>query len=245
MAGHSKWANIQHRKARVDAARGKLFTRLVKEITVAARLGGGDPDGNPRLRAAIQDARNSNVPNDNIDRAIKKGTGDLEGVAYEECTLEGYGPGGVAMLVEAVTDNRNRTVAEVRHLFSRAGGSLGESGCVAWMFERQGYFALDPETMSEEQFMELALDLGADDIETSDEAYEIYTSAEDYMRILEELEKRQIAVQSKDFAMVPNSTTELDEQKMASVANLVDTLEEHDDVQNVWFNADLPSDEEE
>ncbi|MGB3563244.1 MAG: YebC/PmpR family DNA-binding transcriptional regulator, partial [Thermoanaerobaculia bacterium] len=175
MAGHSKWAQIKRKKAVTDSRRGQLWTKLLKEITVAARLGGGDPEGNARLRTAIQDAKSANVPNDNMDRAIKRGTGQLEGMSIEEATYEGYGPGGVAVLVETVTDNKNRTVSEIRHLFSKNGGNLGESGCVGWMFEKRGYFAIDNKEMSEEQFMEVALELGADDISIEDESYEIYT----------------------------------------------------------------------
>ena len=234
MAGHSKWANIQHRKARVDAKRAKVFTRMVKEITVAARLGGGDPAGNPRLRQAIQDARSANVPNDNIDRAIAKGTGELEGVAYEECTYEGYGPNGVAVLVEAVTDNRNRTVAEVRHLFSRHGGSLGENGCVSWMFDRRGFISFDPESMEEEDFMALALELEADDLDTEGGAYILFSAPEDYHRILGEMEERGLTPQSKELAMVPQTTTELTPDQAEKVQTFLEALEDHDDVQDVW-----------
>ena len=243
MAGHSKWANIQHRKSAIDAKRGKLFTRLVKEITVAARLGGGDPAGNPRLRAAIQEARGSNVPNDNIERAIKKGTGDLAGQAYEECTFEGYGPGGVAVLVEAVTDNRNRTVSEVRNIFSYHGGSLGESGCVAWMFERRGCLTIGADTMDEEAFMELALELGADDISTEEDVHIIYTSPEDYGRIREELEARQVPLQTKELAMIPQSYVSVAPDQAPQVLRLAEALEDHDDVQSAWFNYELEEQE--
>lgn len=236
MAGHSKWANIQHRKARVDAKRAKIFTRMVKEITVAARLGGGDPAGNPRLRQAIQDARSANVPNDNIERAIGKGTGELEGVSYEECTYEGYGPDGVAVLVEAVTDNRNRTVAEVRHLFSRYGGSLGENGCVAWMFERRGFVSLDRGSMEEEDFMTLALDLEAEDLDTEGEAYTLFSAPEDYHRILGSLAERGLEPRSKELAMIPKSTVELSPERLEKVQAFIEALEDHDDVQDVWSN---------
>ncbi len=236
MAGHSKWANIQHRKARVDAKRAKVFTRMVKEITVAARLGGGDPTGNPRLRQAIQDARSANVPNDNIERAVAKGTGELEGVAYEECIYEGYGPNGVAILVEAVTDNRNRTVAEVRHLFSRHGGSLGENGCVAWMFDRRGFLFFDRSAMEEEDFMALALDLEADDLDTEGEVYTLFSAPESYHRMLEALSERGLEPQSKELAMVPQSTVQLSPEQVEKVQTFIETLEDHDDVQNVWSN---------
>ncbi len=236
MAGHSKWANIQHRKSRVDAKRGKIFTRLAKEITVAARLGGGDSSGNPRLRQAVQEARSNNMPNDNIERAILKGTGELEGVSYEECLYEGYGPGGVAVMVEAVTDNKNRTVAEVRHLFSRHGGNLGENGCVAWMFERRGFLSIDPESRSEEDCMSLALELGADDFEAGGESFVLLTAPDDYHRILDELAERGVEVSARDLAMVANNSSEVDSETGAKLQKLVDVLEDHDDVQAVWTN---------
>lgn len=239
MSGHSKWSTIKHKKAAADARRGKLFTRLLREVTVAARLGGGDPSGNPRLRAAVLEARANNVPNDNIDRAIKKGTGELEGESYDEVTYEGYGPGGVAVLIEAMTDNRNRTVSELRNLFARNGGSMGESGCVAWMFESRGYFAIDPGAMDEEAFVELALELGADDIATGDGVYEIFTAPEDYARIQEALEERQVPLAEKQLAMIPQSYVTLDDSKAPQVLRLIEVLEDHDDVQHVWANLEL------
>jgi YebC/PmpR family DNA-binding regulatory protein len=242
MAGHSKWAQIKRKKAVTDARRGQLWTKLLKEITVAARLGGGDPEGNSRLRTAIQDAKSANVPNDNIDRAIKRGTGQLEGMSIEEATYEGYGPGGVAVLVETVTDNKNRTVSEVRHLFSKNGGNLGESGCVGWMFEKRGYFAIDNREMSEEQFMELALELGADDISIEDESYEIYTRPEDYGTVRDALEQREIPLASKELAMLPQNYVQVDDDSAPRVLRLMDALEEHDDVQNVWANFDIDAD---
>ena len=235
MAGHSKWAGIKHKKAAIDAKRAKRWTKLIREVMVAARLGGGDADFNPRLRSAILDAKADNVPNDTIDRAIKKGTGELEGEAIEEVTYEGYGPGGVAVLVEAMTDNRNRTVAEIRHLFSRHGGNLGEAGCVAWMFERRGYFAIDPETMDEEAFMELAVELGVDDLGLA-ELYELITSPEDYERVREELERREVELVAQELAMIPQSTVELEDGGAGSMLRLVEALEDHDDVQHVWAN---------
>jgi len=240
MAGHSKWANIQHRKSAVDAKRGKLFTRLIKEITVAARLGGGDPAGNPRLRSAVQEARAGNVPNDNIDRAIKKGTGELEGEAYEEYTYEGYGPGGVAVLVEVVTDNKNRTVSEVRHIFSRHGGNLGENGCVAWMFDRQGYFVIDRDSMEEEAFMELALELEVADLSTDDEeGYVLYSAPEDYTRVLEELETREIALVAKKLIMAPQNSVQVTGEEVPKALRFMEALDDHDDVQNTWANLDI------
>lgn len=239
MAGHSKWANVKHRKAAVDARRGKLFTRLLREITVAARLGGGDAEANPRLRNAIADARSNNVPNDNIDRAIKKGTGELEGGSIEEIVLEGYGPGGVAILVEAVTDNRNRTVSEIRHLFSRQGGNLGESGCVAWMFDRRGFFSIDRDSLTEEELMELALEVGVDDFSIEESSYELYTSVDDYLQIKEELGAREVALEAKQLAMIPQSYVEVDADKAPQVLRLMEALEDHDDTQDVWANFDI------
>jgi YebC/PmpR family DNA-binding regulatory protein len=239
MAGHSKWAQIKRKKAVTDSRRGQLWTKILKEITVAARLGGGDPEGNARLRTAIQDAKSANVPNDNIDRAIKRGTGQLEGMSIEEATYEGYGPGGVAVLVETVTDNKNRTVSEIRHLFSKSGGNLGESGCVGWMFEKRGYFAIDKKEMSEEEFMEVALELGADDISIEDESYEIYTRPEDYGTVRHALEQREIPLVSKELAMLPQNYVQVDDESAPRVLRLLDALEEHDDVQNVWANFDI------
>lgn len=239
MAGHSKWAQIKRKKAVTDARRGQLWTKLLKEITVAARLGGGDPGGNSRLRTAIQEARGANVPNDNIERAIKRGTGQLEGYSYEEVTYEGYGPGGVAILVETLTDNKNRTVSEVRHLFSKSGGNLGESGCVAWMFRKRGFFAIDKQAMTEEDFMDLAVDLGADDISIEEETYEIYTAPEDYAATREELETRAIELAAKELAMLPQSSVELGADQAPQLLRLLEALEDNDDVQHVWANFDI------
>lgn len=240
MAGHSKWANTKHRKARVDAKRGKVFTKILKEVTVAARLGGGDPSGNPRLRQVIQEARSNNVPNDTVERAIKKGTGELEGVNYEEIAYEGYGPGGVAILIEAMTDNRNRTVGEIRNLFSKHGGNMGENGCVAWMFDRRGFFLIGPEGFDEEGFMELAVELGAEDFKADEDGYQLYTSPEDYISVLEALEGRDdIDVQVKQFAMIPQNQVHLEERDAGKMIRLMEMLEDHDDVQHVWSNFDI------
>lgn len=242
MAGHSKWANIKHRKAASDAKRSRIFTRVLKEITVSARHGGGDPAGNPRLRQAVQDARNNNVPNDTIDRAIKKGTGELEGQNLEELSYEGYGPGGVAVLVETVTDNKNRTVGEVRHLFSKYGGNLGENGCVSWMFDKRGMFLLDSEGLDEESFMELALEVGAADFSAEEEGYQLLTAPEDYIATLEELQRREdVAMLGSQLALLPQNTVEVDADNAPQVLQLVEALEEHDDVQNVWSNYDISS----
>ena len=239
MAGHSKWSQIKRKKAVTDARRGQLWTKLLKEITVAARLGGGDPNGNSRLRSAVQEAKSANVPSDNIDRAIKRGTGQLEGFTFEEISYEGYGPGGVAILVEALTDNKNRTVSEVRHLFSKSGGNLGENGCVAWMFHKRAFFAIDKQAMSEEGFMDLALELEVDDISIEEETYEIYTAPEDYGPVLDELEKRGIELVGKELAMLPQSSVELGADQAPKLLKLLEALEDNDDVQHVWSNFDI------
>jgi YebC/PmpR family DNA-binding regulatory protein len=237
MSGHSKWNTIKHKKAATDARRGKLFNKLIKEITVAARLGGGDAKANPRLRTAVLEARSNSVPNDTIDRAIKKGTGELAGGAvYEEVSYEGYGPGGVAVLVEGMTDNRNRTAGEVRHIFARHGGSLGESGCVAWMFHRRGYFAVPRGAMDEEAFMDLALELGADDVAIDEDRYEIYTPMEDFAGTLEELERRGVPLEAKELAMIPQSWVAVPGDRVSQLLRLLEALEDHDDVQKVWGN---------
>lgn len=242
MAGHSKWAQIKRKKAVTDARRGQLWTKLLKEITVAARMGGGDAAGNARLRVAIQEARGSNVPSDNIDRAVKRGTGELAGVSYDEIVYEGYAPGGVALLIETVTDNRNRTVAEIRHIFSKHGGNLGESGCVAWMFLKRGLFAIAQTEMTEEEFMELALDLDAEDISIEDEVYEIYTEPEDYGSIREELQRRQVPLVAGQLAMLPQSQISADPDIGPKVLRLMEALEDQDDVQHVWANLDFNTD---
>ncbi len=239
MSGHSKWSTIKHKKAATDARRGKMFSKILKEITVAARLGGADPKGNPRLRTALLEAKSNSVPGDNIDRAIKKGTGELESAVYEEITYEGYGPGGVAVLVEAATDNRNRTTAEIRHAFARNGGNLGEAGCVAWMFNRRGYFAIDRGAMDEEKFMDLALELGADDVAIEEDVYEIYTTMEDFVSVQEELERRGIPLAAGELAMIPQTTIDVPRDKVSQVLRLVEALEDQDDAQKVWANLDI------
>lgn len=240
MAGHSKWANIKHRKSRQDARRGKIFTRVLKEVTVAARMGGGDPDGNPRLRTAIAEARTNNVPMDNIDRAVKRGIGELDDVQYEEITYEAYGPAGVAIFLEVMTDNRNRTVGELRNLLAKNGGNMGENGCVAWMFDRKGQFVIERGALDEEAFMELALELEVDDVEIDDETYQILTTPEDYVRVREALENHdEIEVAVKQLAMIPQNVVDLTGDDAAAVLSLVELLEDHDDVQNVWANFEV------
>ena len=240
MSGHSKWSTIKRKKGALDAKRGKLFTKLLREVTVAARLGGGDPGANPRLRAAIQDARSSNCPNANVERAINKGTGELDGVSFEEVSYEGYGPGGVAVLVQTLTDNRNRTVSEVRHQFSKHGGNLGENGCVGWMFDQRGHFLIAPETMDEEVFMELALELGAEDLSTEEDGYEIFTAPSDYNGVKEALAEREIAVDIGQLAMIPQNTVQVGD-KLPQLLRLLEGLEDLDDVQNVWANFEADS----
>ncbi|MFU8877357.1 MAG: YebC/PmpR family DNA-binding transcriptional regulator [Wenzhouxiangellaceae bacterium] len=241
MAGHSKWANIQHRKKAQDSKRGKIFTRLVREITVAAREGGGDPDANPRLRLAWDKANAANVPKDNIERAIKKATGELEGVSYEEITYEGYAPGGVAVMVETVTDNRNRTVAAVRHAFSKHGGNLGTDGSVAYLFEKKGVITYAPGT-GEDRIMEAALEAGAEDIETDDDgSTEVLTSPEQFSEVLAGMRAAGLEPDEAEVTMRPATLVEQDEESGRKLLKFLDMLEDLDDAQNVWHNADIPA----
>ena len=243
MAGHSKWANIKHKKARSDEKRGKEFTKIAKEITIAVRSGGGgDPEANSKLKLAIQKAKAINMPNENISRAIKKGTGEMESEAIEEIIYEGYAPGGVAIMLEIATDNRNRTASEIRHLFSKANGNLGESGCVAWMFKRAGYIVLSKEglKLDEEELMLIALELGADDVREDDDSYEVITAPEAFMEVKEGLEGQGIQLEDADVVMLPENTVEInDADTAARVIKLVDLLEDHDDVQNVFTNMSI------
>lgn len=238
MAGHSKWANIKRKKAKVDAQRGKIFTRLSKEIMLAAKLGGGDPAGNMRLKTAIERAKEANIPNENIQRAILKGTGQLAGDNLEEIVYEGYGPCGVAVLLNITTDNRNRTAGEIRHVFSKNGGNLGESGCVSWMFERKGLLVVDKEenTVDEDELMMLALDAGADDIKDEDEVYEIYTAPDNFESVLTKLEEAGITLAEAEIAMIPTSTVKLQGDDAEKVMKLIEALEELDDVDDVYTN---------
>ncbi len=241
MSGHSKWSTIKRKKGAIDAKRGKIFTRLIKEITVAARTGGGgDPDGNPRLRSAINAAKAENMPKDNIDRAIKKGTGELEGEVYEEILYEGYGPAGVAVLVECMTDNRNRTVADIRHYFSKSNGNLGESGCVAWMFDKKGLIQVEKDKYSEEELMDLALEAGAEDVVEEDAVYQILTSPEEFSDVRDALEASGVEFFEAAVSMIPSNTIAVTEEKPAlSLLRLLENLEDHDDVQNVYSNFDI------
>ncbi len=245
MAGHSKWANIKHRKARVDAQKGKIFTKLSKELMVAAREGGGDIDTNFRLRMAVQKAKEENLPNDNINRAIKKGMGELGSMKLEEITYEGYGPSGVALMLDIVTDNRNRTAGEIRNILSRQGGNLGESGCVAWMFKRQGYIAVERSstTLDEDEVMMMALDAGAEDFKVEDDTYEVVTVPEDMEKVKESLRSQGVEVKISEITMVPQSVLEITGQEEAiRMIGLMDALEDHDDVQNVYANFEIPED---
>lgn len=243
MAGHSKWANIKHRKSAEDAKRGKVFTKIIKEIIVAARIGGGDPNSNPRLRGALLNARNSNVPKDNVERAIKKGTGELEGVQYEESTYEGYGPGGAAVLLESLTDNKNRTVADVRHIFNKYGGNLGENGCVAYMFQKRGWIAVAKKDAQEDALMAAALDAGAEDIrEDDDDNYEIITTPEDFDTVKKNLEDAGIPIGDAEVTMLPQSYVSLSGKEAEQMIKLMDALDDSDDVQKVYTNADIADD---
>jgi YebC/PmpR family DNA-binding regulatory protein len=242
MSGHSKWSTIKHKKGAADAKRGKVFTRIIKEMTIAARLGGGDPAGNPRLRAAVAEAKANNMPKDNIEKAIKRGTGEMEGVTYEEITYEGYGPGGVAVIVEALTDNTNRTTPEIRHMFEKHGGNLGTPGSVKFQFEKKGYFAVEKSAAGEDKLMEVALEAGADDLQTGDpDAFEVYTTPDNFEPVRQALEKSNIPTVEAKLGMIPSTWVALDETKSKQVMRLLEVLDDHDDVQNVWSNFDIPA----
>ena len=242
MSGHSKWSTIKHKKGAADAKRGKIFTRIIKEMTIAARLGGGDAEGNPRLRAAVAEAKANNMPKDNIERAIKRGTGEIEGAAYEEVTYEGYGPGGVAIIVEALTDNGNRTTPEIRHAFEKNGGNLGTPGSVKFQFERKGYFAVEKSAADEDKLMEIAIEAGADDLQSDDaDVYEIYTSPETFEAVRQALESNKIPTVEAKLGMIPANYVSLDESKSRQAMKLLEALDDLDDVQNVWSNFDIPA----
>jgi len=239
MSGHSKWHSIKHKKGALDAKRGKLFTKFIKEITVAARYGGGDPDGNARLRKAIADAKAGNMPNDTIDRAIRRGTGEEEGVHYEEITYEGYGPGGVALLIQSMTDNRNRTVAEIRHIFSKNGGNLGESGSVGWIFEKKGYIVVNKNAKPEDELFEIVIDAGADDLRDDEENFEIITSPENFEVVSTALKNAGIEPQVAEIEMLPQNYIRLEGGDARQMLKLMEALEDHDDVQKVSANFDI------
>jgi YebC/PmpR family DNA-binding regulatory protein len=240
MSGHSKWATTKHKKAAIDAKRGKIFTKIGKEITVAARLGGGDPDGNPRLRTAVANAKSVSMPSDNIKRAIQKGTGELPGVAYEEITYEGYGPNGVAIIIEVLTDNRNRTVSEIRHTMEKLGKGMGESGCVSWMFHKKGYIVVARAKADEEKLMGLALDAGAEDLQTEDDNFVITTPPNDFEKVKKALEDAGVPLEVAEVTMLPQTYVKLEGEKEAGqMLRLVEALEDNDDVQNVYANFDI------
>lgn len=241
MSGHSKWANIQHRKGRQDEKRGKVFTKAAKEIIIAAK-GGGDPSGNSRLRAAIAAAKAVNLPKDRIEAAIRKGTGEDAGGDLTECFYEGYGPGGIAIMVEVATDNKNRTVADIRHLFSKHGGALGENGSVGWMFDRKGVITVDRQAYDEDKMMELALDSGADDVIDDGDEWTIQTTMEDFTKVRDSLENKNVVMTSAALAMVPQNLVNVDVELGQKVMRLMDALDDNDDVQNVYSNADFPDD---
>ncbi|MCB9398694.1 MAG: YebC/PmpR family DNA-binding transcriptional regulator [Acidobacteria bacterium] len=243
MAGHSKWANIQHRKGKVDAQRGKIFTKLVKELTVAARMGGGDIDGNPRLRAAVNAAKAQSMPNDNIKRAIDKGLGKGEGVDLEELIYEGYGPGGVAILVAATTDHKGRTTPEIRHLFSKHGGNMGEAGSVAWQFSKKGFITMPKQDKSEDDLTEILIEIGAEDYEDLEESWGIYTAFDDLHVISDRLEKMGLSIESAKMVMVPQNEMQITGETLQKVMKLIDLFQDHDDVQDVWSNADFDESE--
>ncbi len=242
MSGHSKWAQVKHKKAAVDAKKGKIFTRIGKEISVAARLGGGDPDGNPRLRTAIEKAKEMNMPQENIKRAIMKGTGELPGMTYEETVYEGYGPGGTAILSEVLTDNKNRTVSEIRHIMTKHGGNLGEAGCVGWMFDKKGYILVEKTNIDEDSLMLIALESGAEDLKNDpgEDSYEIITAPEDMNKVKTSLEAAGIPLSLAEITMLPRSYISLDGKSAEQMIRLIEALEEHEDTQNVYTNVDIP-----
>ena len=244
MSGHSKWSTIKHKKAATDAKRAKVFTRIIKELTVAARLGGGDVESNPRLRTAVAAAKAANMPADNIKRAVQKGTGELPGMTFEEVAYEGYGPGGVGIYVETVTDNRMRTTPEIRHLFSKLGGSLAEPNAVAWMFEKKGFLSVPCSSVSEEKLMELVLDAGAEDLQQNEDNFEVYTSAEKFIAVQQALEKAEITPSEAAIVMEPQNTVEVEGEKAEQCLKLLEAFEDHDDVQNVYANLDFDDEAE-
>lgn len=239
MSGHSKWASIKHKKSKADAKRGQIFTKLIKEITIAARLGGGNPDGNPRLRAAILAAKAQNMPNDNIERAIKKGTGELEGVSYEEVTYEGYGPGGVAIIVDCQTDNKNRCVSEIRRIFEKAGGNLGSQGTVSWMFETKGVIEVEAPGKTADEMLEVGLEVGADDVSGDADFFQFQTSVRDLLPVAERLKTAGFNVTSAKLSKVPKTLQKVSGKEAEQNLRLIETLEDHDDVQNVWNNFEI------
>jgi len=239
MSGHSKWSTIKRKKAKADAERGRVFTRLIKEITVAARTGSGDEDANPRLRSAVAAAKDANMPASNIEKAIKKGTGELPGVTYDEALYEGYGPGGAAIMIETLTDNKNRTVAEIRHLFSKYNGNLGENGCVAWMFEKKGLIAATAAELSEDDVLLIALDAGAEDVKVVDAQYEIITTPDEFEPVKKAIVENGLIIDSAEITMNPKNSTKVDDKNAETLLKLMDALEDQEDVQNIYSNFDI------
>ncbi|HPQ39844.1 MAG TPA: YebC/PmpR family DNA-binding transcriptional regulator [bacterium] len=242
MSGHSKWHTIKHKKAAADAKRGKVFTKIIKEITIAARLGGGDPDSNPRLRMAVQNAKDANMPYDNVKRAIQKGTGELPGQVIEEIAYEGYGPGGVALYIEVMTDNKNRTVAEIRHILGKHNGNLGATNSVAWKFEKKGLIVVDTDKADEETMMDLILDAGAEDMKIEDGSFEIITDPGDFEAVRDALKEHDIMPDSAEITMLPNTSVRVEGKHAEQLLKLMEKLDDHDDVQNVYSDFDIPDD---
>ncbi|MDC4204002.1 MAG: YebC/PmpR family DNA-binding transcriptional regulator [Candidatus Manganitrophus sp.] len=241
MSGHSKWATTKHKKAAADSKRGKIFTKIIREITVAAKMGGGDPEGNPRLRTAILKAKENNMPADNIKKAVQKGTGELPGVTYEEMTYEGYGPGGVAIIIQIMSDNKNRTVSEIRHLLSKNGGNMGESGSVSWMFQKKGYLSIEKQKTDEEKLMSVALDAGAEDIRSDDPTlFEVITAPADFEKVKKAMTDAGLAPSYAEVTFLPQTYIRLDGKEAEQMLRLMEALEDHDDVQNVYANFDIP-----
>ncbi len=243
MSGHNKWSTIKHKKGAADAKRGKLFSKLIKEITIAARVGGGDAEGNPRLRTAVLAARTANMPKDNIERAVKRGTGEIEGVNYEEITYEGYGPGGVAVLVEAVTDNKNRTVAEVRHIFEKHNGNLGESGCVAWIFQKKGMLEISADGLTEDDVMEVALENGAQDVQNEGSTFSITSEPADFEQLRAAVEAKGWKIELSEVTMIPQNTVKLEGKKAEQMLKMMDALDDNDDLERVFANFDISEEE--
>ena len=240
MSGHSKWSTIKHKKGAADAKRGKIFTKLIKEITVAARIGGGDINTNPRLRTAAAAAKTQNMPKDNLERAIKKGTGELEGINYEEISYEGYGPGGVAVLVKCLTDNKNRTIADVRYIFSKAGGNIGTDGCVSWMFNSKGLISINKNKSDENTLMEIALEAGAEDVKDEGDCFEIITEPDDFENVKQAIEKASIKYDLAEITMLPQNMTKLEKKEAEQMVKFMEALDDCDDIQTFYSNADIP-----
>ncbi len=239
MSGHNKWSTIKHKKGAADAKRGKLFSKIIKEITIAARMGGGDPEGNPRLRTAVNAARAANMPKDNVEKAIKRGTGEIAGVNYEEITYEGYGPGGVAVLVEALTDNKNRTVAEVRHIFEKYNGNLGETGCVSWMFKKEGVVVIAADNLDEDEVMEMALEAGAADVKKEGQTFELTADPADVESIRKAVEDKGWKIELAEVTMIPQTTVKLEGKKAEQMLKMMDALDDNEDMQKVFANFDI------